>query len=38
LDPAKIMQMAQDFPEALYQQAISPTYQLAGKFIMPSQA
>lgn len=38
LDPAKIMQMAQDFPEALYQQAIGPTYQLAGKFIMPSQA
>lgn len=38
LDPVEIMQMAQVFPEALYQQAIDPTYQLAGKFIIPSQA
>ena len=38
LDPVEIMQMAQAFPETLYQQVINPTYKLAGKFIMPSQA
>jgi hypothetical protein len=38
LSPVEIMQMAQAFPETLYQQAIGPTYKLAGKFIMPSQA
>lgn len=36
LAPVEIMQMAQAFPETLYQQTIGPTLRLAGKFIQTS--